>query len=924
MSVEDRVRRLRDASPFYAQQLRQHPDWIEWLDKPKNRDFDYRYSSLEDLWQRRFCPAQFSLSALRQFRRRMYVRIAYRELNGLADVETSWRELSMLAEFVVRRLCEWRYADLVKQHGEPWCDHAHCCAGYCVFALGKLGAGELNFCSDLDLIFCIGGNGYCRKEGRVTSLSTREFYDRFFRQIAADMTAPTPDGVLYHLDLRLRPEGRAGPLCRTASSATNYYWSTGQTWERLAWLRARPIAGDLALGHGLLEELNPFRYPRFPPANLVNEVAGVKLRTEKEVPADELARDIKSGPGGIREIEFMVQALQIAHGGKNPFLQTHSTVQAIQQLARYDVMSAEDACFLDSAYRWLRKLENRLQMRGETPRHCLPPSMEERNWLIEAMDYNSWAEFAVDLDAWRAGVRERYLARFPTDPQEERLQEWTSFLAGNPPESSVRSDIELWFPESEAVEQRLRKFVLGESPGIITRDAVLRFLDLAAHFEHTLPRLARPMLTLERIGSFADHYGARRHFFRDSANPALFETLSLLFDRSQFIHELLCRHPGMMEELLHEAPNRLKSRDDCRAEIQLLAPEQADFAQRLWLYVKAEQVRMTIAELLHGMSLEAVGWALSQLAEAVIQETAALAAVEEFTVIALGKLGAEELTIGSDLDVMLIAARPVDSADAARLRHWRSLMTHNGGLGPMFSLDLRLRPHGDAGPLALTMGALDAYHESSAKPWERQILVRARAIAGPEDDQRAFGLWRDNLLYARAMPWGDVVELWRMRHKIEREKPPSAPPAERAFKHGPGGLLDLEFLAQAIAMSHGSAIPSLRQPHARTCLLEAGARGILPTKRVDELILAWNKLRRIEFSLRRQCFQPIMELPDDITIRRTLARWHDKCDIEAFWQEFSELMAGNRRALENWLQDALPPEMAPLLSSGDPPPGEVI
>ncbi|WP_269539171.1 hypothetical protein [Cerasicoccus fimbriatus] len=919
MSVENRVRRLGDASPFYAQQLRLHPDWIDWLDKPKNRDYPYRYASLEDLWRRRFCPDGFSLAALRQFRRRMSLRIAYRELNGLADVETSWRELSMLAEFVVRRLCEWRFAEWLHRFGEPWCDAEDQRAGYCIFALGKLGAGELNFCSDLDLIFCKAGSGHCRKNGRPTGVTTREFYASFFRQIAADMTAPNEDGVLYHIDLRLRPEGDSGPVVRTASSLVNYYWTAGQTWERLAWLRARPIAGDLALGHGVMEEINPFRYPRFPPNNLMNEVAGVKLRTEKEVPADELARDIKSGPGGIREVEFIVQALQLIHGGKNPFLQTNSTVKAIQKLARYEVLPLDDACFLDHAYRWLRKLENRLQMRGETPRHCLPSNAEEQRWLFGAMDYEDWDTFAADMEHWRAGIRARYVARFPADPQEERIQAWTTFLAGQAPEPSLRADLERWFPDSDEVEARLRKFVLGDSPGLITRDAVLRFLDLAHHFDRTLPRLARPMLTLERIGRFAEHYGARRHFFRDSANPTLFEILSLLFDRSQFIHELLCRHPGIMEELLHEAPKRLKTRRDCRDEIQLLAPGEDGFAQRLWLYVKAEQVRMAIGELLHGLSLEAVGWALSQLAEAVVCETMALAQVEAFTVVALGKLGAEELTLGSDLDLMLIAPEPLDDDSSARLRDWCALLMHNGGLGPMFVVDLRLRPHGEAGPLAVTLPALRDYHASTAKAWEKQILVRSRPIAGPEAVQAAFVAWRDEMLYQKPMTAAEVGELWRMRQKIEQEKPASQPPAQRAFKTGAGGLLDLEFLTEALAMTHGPSNMELRQPHARTCLLAAGTKGLFPQKLADELNENWNKLRQIEFSLRRQSFQPIIELPDDLTIRRTLARWHDFCDIEAFWREFSQMLATNRRALEDWLRESLPPEPASA-----PPATEVI
>jgi len=541
MSVETRIRRLKAASPFYAQQLRQHPDWIDWLDKPKNRDFDYRYPDLLDLWRRKLGGEEFTLAKLRQFRRRMSIRIAYRELNGLSDVENSWRELSLLANFVLERLCDWRMAQWRQNLGVPHGESTGKPAGYCIFALGKLGADELNFCSDIDLIFCVEEDGPCLKQGQPITLTTREFYDRFFRQIAADLTEATADGALYYLDLRLRPEGESGPLARTAESLTAYYWDCGQTWERLAWLRARRVAGSRELAHRILDELNPFRYPRFPPPNLRNEVAGVKIRTEKEVAPAELERDIKTGPGGIREIEFIVQALQLAHGGRNPFLQTHTTVGAIKQLARYEVLPREEACFLDHAYHWLRRLENRLQMRGETPRHGLPATEEDRAWLAEAMGAPNWDDFARELEQWRTGVRKRYEARFPNDPQEARLQEWTTFLAGQPPSEAIQGQLCQWFADEAEVSTRLRRFVLGDSPGLITRDAVQRFLDLAGHFDRILPRLARPMQTVERIGRFAESYGARRHFFRDSANPALFESLSLLFDRSAFICDLLCR-----------------------------------------------------------------------------------------------------------------------------------------------------------------------------------------------------------------------------------------------------------------------------------------------------------------------------------------------------------------------------------------------
>ncbi|MEO0794045.1 MAG: hypothetical protein AAFX93_02725 [Verrucomicrobiota bacterium] len=900
MSVETRIRRLQVTSPFYAQQLTLNPDWIDWLDKPKNRDFDFRYCALEELWARECQGADFSLAALRRFRRRMSLRIAYRELNGLARIDSSWQELTLLAEFVLHRLCEWRFAEMTERSGLPLNNDLKKPARYCIFALGKLGAGELNFCSDLDLIYCYDGDGQCLKNGQRTALTTREFFDRFFRQVSADLTAPNSDGVLYHLDLRLRPEGDAGPLIRTAQSLTSYYWEAGQTWERLAWLRGRPVAGSEELGQSILEELNAFRYPRFPPANLTREVAGVKMRTENEIDLDELDRDIKTGTGGIREIEFIAHSLQLIHGGKNPFLQTHSTVEALRKLSRYGVLSMRDAQFLDQAYRWLRQLENCLQMRGETPRHCLPKNRDDLVGLAESMNLESPEVLVQELTIWRQGIHDLYSERFPDDPHEHEIQDWTAFLAGEDPRPTVRQCIDRWFPDTEEVDRRVRTFVLGDSRSIVTRARVARFLDLSTNFDRTLPRLADPMRALERVGRFAECYGARQQFFIAAANPSLFRSLSLLFDRSSFVFDLLCRHPGIMEELLHEAPRRLKSSQDCQREIQLLKdPTDEDaFVRRLWLYVKAEQVRMAIAELLHGISIEAVSWALSQLAEAVIRETLAMTGVgRQVGVIALGKFGGEELSLGSDLDLLLLSKEAPSEALKAQVKHWCAIIGHNPGLGPTFELDLRLRPYGDVGPQIVTLDSLKRYHQGGhARLWERQMLVRARPIAGCNAVRREFFSWHTSLLYTQPPSADEIEQIWMLRFKIESEKSVERAPAEYAFKTGPGGLLDLEFLAQLVSLKYGFREPDLRQPCVHTCLLAAKAKRYLDDSLVDCLLRNWNLLRNIEFQLRRKTFRPVVALPKDEAMRRSLARWIGISDPGEFWQQYNEMLSQNRSA----------------------------
>lgn len=876
--ADARLDRLAEISPLYRDLVTRHPAYWRWVEEPANRDETFRYAAFGGIWKQDYQNGgEDFAAALRRFRRQMSFRAAYREVNALCDVAATVRELSLLAEFVLREALREVTRVWEQRLGAPWDDEAGAPARFCVLALGKLGGQEINFCSDVDLIFFYSGDGQCRKDGEPTAIETGEFYARVARDYCAMLQKQTEDGFMFNVDLRLRPEGESGPLVRSLTALTSYYWSAGQTWERLAFIRARAVAGDLRLGAELLEELNPFRYPRAVSPGLLDEVAGVKSRIEREVVGrDHLERDIKNGWGGIREVEFTVQAQQLLEGGRNPFLQTGLLAEALERLARYGKLAPEDAAFLKEAYLFLRLVENRLQLREEHAVHELPPPGPERGLIARSLGFSAPEQFEEKLAAFRQGVRRHYAALFPESTREAALQEWTFFAGGEEPAPALRAQINRWFGGASENDNRLRQFIHG-GDGPLTHEQVGLFYDISGQFDSLLPRLARPLRTLENLAHFGGHYGARRQFFQALiGNPGLLRALALLFDRSAAIYEWLCAHPGIMDELLYAAPRRTKTGAELAAEIALLAREPEKFPQRLWLYVKAEQVRAAMAELLFDLGVEEVELRLTTLADAVLAAILRVAdPAGRLAVIALGKYGGGELALGSDLDLLVLAPGDDLAGDEQRLAAWKKLLDYEHPLGRAFDVDLRLRPHGGDGPAVVTLAALRAYHEpgGGAQAWERQLLTRARFAAGSRGLGTEMLAWRDGLLYAKAAGHDVRDEIVRMRQRIEKEKTRAAGEG-RSFKAGAGGLIDIEFSAQWLQLAHGWEFPALRTPNTRAVLLHAGhSARVLAAEDAEALLAHYDFLRRVELALRRDAGLAVAVLPAAAEDLAALAVW---------------------------------------------------
>ncbi len=897
-----RLERLADASPLYARLLLQHPEDCAWLEQPRNRDAQFRYQALRDEWRAAAAAPggdaageEAALARLRRWRRRMTLRIAYRDVNGIAATPVTIEELTLLGEFCLGECCALATRQWTGRLGEPWDEDLGRPARFCVLGLGKLGGQELNFSSDIDVIYFYDGEGRCRKDGQPGSVTNAEFFTKVAESITTFLQARTADGFLFRVDVRLRPEGAFGPLVRSLAGLEHYYAAAGQTWERMALIKARPVAGDRALGAELLESLHAFRYPRHPPPSLLAEIAAMKTRTEQEVVgAQKLARDVKSGHGGIREIEFIVQAFQLLHAGRYPFLQTHRTTAALEQLVRYGLMPAELAEFLGEAYWFLRRVEHAVQMREEHQTHALPVDAAETAAVARALGFPSPATFQQQLTAVRTRVRRAYDGLFRAEEGDAAFQEWWTFFTSPQVPAAVAARLERWFGPGADAAGELRLFVCGDRGHAVNRELVVRFQHLVDACDEVLPRLAQPVQALRRIARFAERYGTRQQFFNGcAANPQLFRVLALLFDRSTFTAELLGAHPEIAEEVLR--PEVLRRRKPPAALAAELAAGPATPGW-LWLYVRAEQVRYAIGELLGYLEIEDVEASLSALADALLTHLLArLDPGRRLLLVALGKYGGAELTFGSDLDLLFVARDAEAMAAAAVVRELQKQLHAGGPLGAMFAVDLRLRPHGDAGPAVTTPAVLRAYHAGgSGQAWERQLLTRARVVAGdPELAAEFTGLVAD-LLHRAPLSAADAAALWTMRGRIEREREAAVPP-ERAFKTGAGGLVDVEFLVQLLQLRHGGDQPTVRQPGTRAGLRALAAAGLVPAEIADRLLGNYDFLKRIEILLRGDANRAVSVLGATPADRTPLARWLGFSREEDFWAEHCRRLAETRR-----------------------------
>ncbi len=826
---------------------------------------------------------------LRRFKARSLLRLAARELWALAPLQEVGQEQADLAEAVLRAALPPLEASLRLRHGTPEPE------GFAVLGLGKLGGEDLNFSSDVDLVYLYRGDGET-SGGSHGSVPNVTYYARLAEGLTRALSLVTEDGFCFRVDLGLRPEGRAGPAVLSLSAALQYYERAGRTWERAAWVKARGVAGDDALARALLLGLEPFLWRRSLDFAAVDALRALKAEIDLRGKAS--ASDVKLGPGGIREVEFFAVALQLLHGGKAPLLRAGPTLQALLRLADAGLLTQRDADALSDAYVFLRRVENRLQMVEEQQTQALPVAERDRLRLARTLGLPSTEALDAALDAHRRFVASAFRTLLGQTVRQEAPDEPLLALALDAELPDAQRTVALearGFADAESALRslgRLRRTLsaagLQEGPGPGVPAAV--FLSECARSPDPDQAL---FFLAEFLGSLVAPLGYLRLLLQ---RPAVARRLIGLFGQSAFLSGYFVRNPELLDSLVQaEGANPHKP-------VALLAPELGGRLARSALeeerlgamrrFKNEEVLRIGLGDISGDLDVPEVAAQLSGLADALLDACLFQAETEvrerfgpprlrasgraALAVLGLGKLGGAELGYHSDLDLLFVyqgGGADEETAGGSKgtvghleyfvrlVQRLLSLLTVQLREGRLYQVDARLRPSGNQGTLVVSEAAFREHHQRRAQLWERQALVKARAVGG--DARFGAALVADvvqPLVYERALPEDAAEEIHRLRQRIEVEVA-SETAGELDPKSGHGGLVDVEFATQYLQLRHGGRLRGVRKPNTLEALEALQAEGVLLPEVGRTLRSGYLFHRRVENRLRLVHGRALTRLP---------------------------------------------------------------
>jgi len=775
-----------------------------------------------------------------RFKNTHLVRLYGQEILGLRPCREIWREWSQAACWCIQGALEGVQALL----GDESIG-----ISMVVLGMGKLGGEELNFSSDVDLVFLYETDPHISYEAARTSA------DKWARGVTKVLEELTEEGPSFRVDLGLRPGGKDGALAITAEGAESYYHSLGSSWERWALMKARPVAGRIALGEEFLKAIEPFVYRGSLDYTSLEDIRQMKLRIQREAKwRSQETVDVKMGQGGIRELEFLVQTLQIIHGGKRPELRVRDTLGGLEALVRGGILSQEEGVSLSEAYKYLRQLEHRVQMVQLRQTHSLPSNEMELSRLAFLMGYGDGKGVAGLLDDLREHqliVRKAFQALLAepsleggVDPRVEEI------LGGLEHEEILESIRKAGFNEPRAVQASLARIVSPRFPAARSARARQTLHRLFPRMLSMVLHAPLPDQTLFRLERFLEAMGARAGYYSLlEERPKTMERLMEVLAHSALLSRWLSEHVDSLDALVsghYDEPRR--SLAELREEAERLLGGVQDPEERLGrlrLFRAQEYLRIGAGDIWGILSPWEVGEELTRVASVYLEFTllevlrvsggGGGVLLPPMCVMALGSLGGEELTYRSDLDLMFFydertSWRPPDKSGpgeflsriAQRLISWMSMPMKEG---PGWEVDPRLRPSGTRGPLIVSLEAFRAYHEKMARSWERQMLLRARPCGGdPETGQRVMGMI-DAVLLENPPP--NPRSLHEMRMRMERERIASLGGKGIHLKLGAGGMADIEFLVQYHQWRTWSQTPLVRTPNTIKALDRLKEMGVL-------------------------------------------------------------------------------------------------
>jgi len=873
-------------------------------EKPK----DYRSRLCEELTTavHQAASHEDKLTALRKSKHQEIVRIGWDDVLNDRNIEDVTHRISILAE------AELEAALLVavnKARSDFKIPDDVPIPAICVIGLGKLGGEELNYSSDIDVFFVCAEEGTLPVKYRGGALTFEILMNSIATSLVSILSQITGAGYVFRVDTRLRPEGGTGKLVRTLVSFLNYYDNYGSTWERQALVKARPVAGDLKLGQKLLDGLQPFVYPKYLDYDAISEIKHLKGRIERRAQSNHgttTTIDVKLGPGGIRDVEYVVQFLQLLHGGEHPHVRHHNTLEALRLLEDHGCLPPADASELDRAYRFLRRTEHRLMILYQFQVHQLPKNRKALARLARRMgfagkDQSAIQSFTAELSLHRKAVRSIFSQLFSgylKSEQPESAPEVDLILEPDPSPDLITTVLGRYgFTDPQKAYLNLSALARESTPLLATPRTRTLMAQITPRLLQQIAKGPDPDMALNNLERCVDSLGAKTVFYELLAENA--NSIELFVDLcswSQFLSDILIRNPGMLDQLVDSlVVGGHKTMPQMERELQILLSGASDPVPILHSYKNGELLRIGLRDILGSTDIEETMRNLSNLAEAVVRSVCQICEAQlidqygtpqvtygqrgvaraEFAVIALGKLGGAEINYSSDLDVIFVYSRDGKTTEGTSNKAFftslaKQVLRMLGGVtvyGQLYRVDPRLRPDGSKGMLVSSFRGLKKYYgERRAQLWERQALTRARLVAGDGSFGQEVTRYLAHCTYKAGLSDDELREISDMRITLQK----AAKPGD--IKRGPGGILDIEFAVQATQLAHGTNLPSLRTPNTAEALRNICVHNLLPPGTAQDLLNSYRFLRLVESRLRIVTDQPTQQLPTDTMRLSRLAR----------------------------------------------------
>lgn len=898
---------------------------------PKLRDVMYNELSSSI---NRYRDVEQKLRIIRRYKRRESLRIALRDLLHEANVETTILELSHLAEAALQHCYEIGCNQIMKpKFGTPLNEDGTSPSRFAVIGMGKLGGYELNFSSDIDLIFVYSDEGKT-DEGTENS----EYYTRLCEFIIKAMSEVTSDGYVFRVDIRLRPESSAGVIIRSMESYESYYEGWGDLWERQALIKARPVAGDTAFGEEFIRMIQPFVYQRYLDGVTLNEIKNdirnTKTRIEERLIGEriDIEKHVKLGPGAIRDIEFTVQCLQMIHGGRSKSLCSQNTLETLTALETNGFLEAEDVQILTQSYRFLRKVENAIQIESDQQRYSVPAKLDEATQLARRLGYNDNAleSFQQDYQKYTSQVREIFeKVMHVSDPDQLDL----AVLLHQDDIGHIEQQLgNFGFENTREAHRLLRQLANGGEGQQFSPSVRRTFFKLAPSLLKCIGEAPDPDMALRYFEAFAAKVGARSSYYTMfMERQGALEAITTVCGSSLYLADLLITSPELFDLLtvptFTEFPKTLVQKQEEVKQV-LKNSVESQILSLLRRYKNDEIWRIALRNILGKADLPTTTEELSDLAEAILQEmfqkVDGQLSIEHGTpmnedgslvtcaIIAMGKFGGRELNFSSDLDIMYVYTADGKTTHGMPNSEYFSilgleLVNQLGGNHGMsiYELDLRLRPYGTGGAIALPLQGYQNYYENSAEIWERQALTRARVVAGDVE-----GLGNDYIEMAHSFCYShppspeDIAEIVHTRKRKESQATRKSKPRRRRsgkvqratanVKSGYGGLVDIEFAVQTLQLIHGAECKSVRVPNTLTAIDRLHEIDVLTLSQHNGLSDAYRYLRRVENALRIVHDRALDALPTNRAELNQLSRrlgyeeTEETSIVEAFMQDYGQ------------------------------------